>query len=354
MVEIYQTFKNKKILITGHTGFKGTWLTLWLYLLGAKIIGFSKKTEKRKTDFFKLGLDKLILKSYYGELINYKRINQICRKHKPEIIFHLAAQAIVSEGIRDPYYTFNNNLNSTLSILEVFRLNKYIKTGIFITSDKVYKNFNSNHAYTENDELFGEDPYSASKSIIEIMINSYIKTFKNDFNRRSICTIRAGNVIGGGDYSLDRIVPDIFKSLKNKKKLIIRSPNSTRPWQYVLDCLNGYLRLTHYAINKPGKYNGAWNFGPKDTKNYKVKDLVNKISKNFQSPKIQITKNSIKEKKYLKLNSNKSKILLKWKPKLSIDKLISYTVDDYKNLELSKSKFFNKRKSRILHFMLLK
>ena len=354
MVNFNNTFKNKKILITGHTGFKGTWLSMWLYLLGAKVIGFLKITQKNNTDFFQLGLDKKIYKSYYGDLTKFNKINNICDKHRPEIIINLAAQAIVSEGIKDPLYNFNNNLISTLNILEITRTRKYIKTGIFVTSDKVYKNINNKQYYKENDELFGEDPYSASKSASEIIIHSYLKTFNKNFENRSICTVRAGNVVGGGDYSINRIMPDIIRAFINNDKLIIRSPNSTRPWQYILDCLNGYLRLTQLTLKNPSKYNGSWNFGPNDKENHKVKDVVNIVSKNFKFSKIEFKKNVIKEKKYLNLNIQKSKKYLNWTPKYKFKKLVDLTIDDYLNKKVNKNDFYLHRKKRIIDFMKLK
>ena len=234
-------FRNKKIIVTGHTGFKGSWLTLCLNLLGAKVLGISKDYPTSPSHFKDLNIKKNIQNKIF-DITNLKKTKKIFKEFQPDYVFHLAAQAIVSKSFRDPISTFNTNTIGTLNVLESLREVKKCKA-VIITSDKSYKNLEIKRGYSENDIIGGNDPYSGSKGAAELIINSYIKSFFINKKRIKIAIARAGNVIGGGDWSTDRIIPDCVKSWYKNKKITIRSPKSTRPWQHVLDAIRGYLIL---------------------------------------------------------------------------------------------------------------
>ena len=313
-------YRNKKILVTGHTGFKGSWLCLWLSLMGAKIYGISDN----KSALFNLIVDKKV-KSSFIDIRNLnklkKRINQI----KPDIIFHLAAQALVGESYKDPIKTWTTNLIGTINLLEAIRNFKKKCTVIIITSDKAYKNIEQKKGYIETDILHGSDPYSASKSCADIAVQSYVNTVINNQNIK-FGIARAGNVIGGGDFSNDRIIPDFVKSIENRTYLKIRNKSSTRPWQHVLEPLGGYLifAIKMSAIKK-NKIE-ILNFGPKKINNYSVGDVINTLVKILPYNKIQTNvQKKFKESKLLKLNSNKATKFLKWKPTLNFKETISLT-----------------------------
>jgi CDP-glucose 4,6-dehydratase len=338
-----QTFKNKKVLITGHTGFKGSWLALWLNLLGAKVVGISNKIMTKPSHYGAINLKKEI-KEKFIDLSNLKKTSDFIEKTEPDFIFHLAAQALVKKSFLNPYETWISNLNGTLSVLEgLKRLNKKGKkicTAVLITSDKVYKNLGLDKGYKENDLIGDYDPYSASKASAELLIQSYVKSFFDKNNSKvRIATARAGNVIGGGDWSENRLIPDFVKSWSKNKKLFIRNPNSTRPWQHVLEVLRGYIILAE-KLRKNSKLHGeSFNFGPTSKNKYTVVKLLKYIK--FKLPKINwsIKKNpkKFKEAKLLRLNSNKAKKILKWKCILTFNQTIDITLDWYNNY------YFNKK-----------
>jgi CDP-glucose 4,6-dehydratase len=322
-------FKKKKIFITGHTGFKGSWLAYILYLSGAKIIGYSLKPKNKHDNFYLLGLDKKIKNCYY-DIRNEQNLKKKIKKFKPDIIFHLAAQSLVKESYKKPKFTFTTNIVGTLNILEIIKEVKSVKSTLIITSDKCYKNYEKKTGYSETDELGGEDPYSASKAAAENIFYSYHKSFFESKINVGLVSVRAGNVIGGGDWSKDRIIPDLIRSIILKNKFIIRSPKSTRPWQHVFDLLNGYLTLSQKIFGN-NKYNGSWNFGP-DENHLTVKDIVYKFIKILNLKKKILIKRSkkIKETRLLSLKTDKSKNYLKWKPKLSNDQALKLIADWYK------------------------
>lgn len=326
-------FKNKKILITGHNGFKGSWLTLWINSLGGKIVGVSKKDINLHSHFKSLKINNNI-KEYFVDITNFKKIYTIIKKEKPEIIFHLAAQAIVSKSFTDPLETYSTNSFGTLNILDSLRTLNNKCNAVFITSDKTYKNNEWVWGYRENDTLGGEDPYSSSKSIADILIDSYYKNYFKNTKNIKVAATRAGNVIGGGDWSKNRIVPDIINAIINNKSLNIRNPNSTRPWQFVLEPLGGYLK-TAYMLDKNKKLNGeAFNFGPKPSNNYSVKDLANKLIIKWplnNKCKLHFSKSNMKESSLLKLNCEKSEKFLNWKSVLEFDDVINFTSKWYFN-----------------------
>ena len=321
-------FKGKKIFITGHTGFKGSWLAYILYLSGAKIAGYSLKPKNRYDNFYLLKLDKKIL-SYFGDIRDKKKLSDKINEFKPDIIFHLAAQPLVKESYRDPKFTFSTNILGTVNILESIREVTSIKSAVIITSDKCYKNYEKKSGYSEEDELGGEDPYSASKAAAENIFYSYQKSFFKNKKKIGLVSVRAGNVIGGGDWSQDRIIPDLIKSIILKKKFIIRSPKSTRPWQHIFDLLNGYLILSA-KIYENNKFNGSWNFGP-NVNHVTVKEVITKLISILGINKrvfIKIDK-TIKETGLLSLKTHKSKSNLKWKTKLSLNQNLKIIAEWY-------------------------
>ena len=327
-------YKNLKVIVTGSTGFKGSWLCFWLSSINAKVIGISLKPEKGSIIFKKLGLEKKI-KQIYLDINNFDKLNKIIKKEKPDIIFHLAAQSIVSSSYLMPLKTINTNIIGSTNILETVRINK-IKNLVYITSDKCYLNDNRTLSYNEEDILGGEDPYSASKAGAELVFQTYFKSFFNNEKKLKHGSVRAGNVIGGGDFKKNRIVPDVVKSYYNKKNLIIRNPNSTRPWQHVLEPLSGYLILGNLLINKKlsQSIRPNWNFGPSTSNCRTVLEVVKKIISLWgEKKKINIIKsNKFKETNLLMLSSKKAKDELSWKSRLTFEETIQMTVDWYKLL----------------------
>ena len=327
-----QTYKNLKVVVTGSTGFKGAWLCFWLHLLNAKVVGIALKPERDSILFKRLLLSKKI-KQIYLDINNFTKLNSTIKKEKPDIIFHLAAQSVVSESYINPLQTITTNVIGSSNILESVRLNK-IKNLIYITSDKCYLNDGRKKSYSENDILGGEDLYSASKACAELTFEAYYKSFLNKNKKLAFATTRAGNVVGGGDMKKDRIVPDIIKSLKNKTPLIIRSPNSTRPWQHVLEPISGYLKLGDLLMNKklPDSIKPNWNFGPNKINCKKVIEVVKEVINCWgEEKKINIIKSNFKEAKLLMISSEKAKKELDWIPSLNFKETISMTVEWYKS-----------------------
>ena len=327
-----KNYKNLKVLVTGTTGFKGAWLANWLSILGAKVIGVSLKPEKGSILFNCFKLNKKI-KQYYTDIKNFKNLNEIIKKNKPDIIFHLAAQSIVSQGFEEPLQTIQTNVLGSANILESYRLNK-IPALVYITSDKCYLNLNKKKNYKETDVLGGFDNYSSSKASAEIIFSSYFHSYFSKKKFLSVSSARAGNVMGGGDMKKNRIIPDIIKSLKFNKKLFLRKPNATRPWQHVLEPISGYLLIGDKLLNKKLKSNliPSWNFGPK-LKNCKTVEVItNLVKKNWKKKNIKIkinSNNNYHESKFLSLNIQKARKELRWEPKLNLEETIKLTVDWY-------------------------
>tara|TARA_B100001057_G_scaffold67099_1_gene60788 strand:+ start:363 stop:1436 length:1074 start_codon:yes stop_codon:yes gene_type:complete len=323
-------FNKKKVLITGHTGFKGSWLALWMHYLGANVMGISKNIPTNPSHFNAIGL-KNIINSKKIDIKNDKLLNSSIKKFKPDFIFHLAAQAIVKKSYFNSLETWKSNLLGTINLLESLKLIKKEVIVVLITSDKVYKNLEVKRGYKEQDILGGIDPYGASKSATEIAIKSYINSFfSSKRNKILITTARAGNVIGGGDWSENRLLPDCIRSWSKGKKVIIRNPKSTRPWQHVLDVLNGYIKLAVKVKKNKGLHGEEFNFGPLN-KNYQVTEILNNIKKIWPSINWKIIKKkNFFENKLLNLNSNKAKNILEWKTRLNIYSNIKLTIEWYK------------------------
>lgn len=333
-MEQIKFWDNKNVLVTGHNGFKGSWLSATLLKLGANVTGLSLQQSTNPNMYSSIGLDKKI-SDIKLDIENYEQLKSSINKLNPEIIFHLAAQPLVGESYNFPRETFNTNAMGTLNVLECVRLNKNIKSCVIVTSDKCYQNQDSKIGYVEDDKLGGHDPYSASKAAAEVITQSYIKSFFSDpaNDDRGVASARAGNVIGGGDWSKDRIIPDIIRTAYESSKLVIRNPNGVRPWQHVLDSVIGYIKLSE-ALYKPGvNYNSAWNFGPND---FSVKPVIEIIQyledKKKLSIDYEITQGSLyKETNLLLLDSSKSINSLDWKPLWDIDQALDKTYDWYSN-----------------------
>ena len=326
-------FNNKVVLVTGHTGFKGSWLTAWLIKLGAKVVGFSRDIPTNPSNYQALFLEDRI-DSIFGDVCNIDQLKNLLEVYKPNYIFHLAAQPLVRKSYEDPYETYQSNVVGTLNILECLRFVDFDCNCVFITSDKCYDNVEQIYGYKENDKLGGKDPYSASKGCAELIIRSYVESF---FKRKKlnikIGIGRAGNVIGGGDWALDRIVPDAMRAWSNSLVLEIRHPNATRPWQHVLEPLSGYLALAE-SLSTTEEINGEpFNFGPSSDQNFTVSKLLNELKKYWENS----SWNDISESKFnyeaglLKLCCDKALHVLNWKPVLFFEENVKMTSEWYSN-----------------------
>ena len=344
-------FYKKRVLITGNTGFKGSWLSLWMMTLGAKVLGIANGYPTKPSNFKDLNLSKNIdFKKI--DVRNSKKIQKEILKFKPDFIFHLAAQAIVKKSYENPKQTWESNVIGTINILEgVKKLKKKKINIIIITSDKVYKNLEINRGYHEKDILGGEDPYSASKSAADLATQSYCKTILNNNPNIRIAIARAGNVIGGGDWSVGRIIPDCMRSWSKSKKVDIRNPKSTRPWQHVFDVLNGYIMLA-MNLSKNKNLNGqSFNFGPKIEKKRDVLNVVNEMKKIWVKGRYRIKKKDrFKETKLLHLNSRKAKIKLNWVCKFNLKEAIELTAIWYKNYYSNRKNIINFSVNQIKDF----
>ncbi len=343
---MFKYLRNKNVLVTGHTGFKGSWLSVWLTMLGANVAGLSNNSiPERKILFQNLKLKK----NFKIDLCDLQKVSKCINEFKPDFIFHLAAQSLVSKSYEVPLLTFQTNLIGTLNILLSIKNLKKNCITIFITSDKCYKNVEKKAGYKETDEFGGNDIYSASKASAEILINSFCKSFLYKKKNIKIGIGRAGNVIGGDDWSLDRVVPDCVRAWSNNKPAIIRSPNSTRPWQHVLEPLSGYLVLGE-KLCKSTKLNcEAFNFGPKYDNT--VIELVKKMSTNWNDKKYIIKKNqSFKEAHLLRLNCSKAKKLLDWESTLNFDDTAKFTIDYYKEILKNKKNSYILMQKQISEF----
>ncbi|MBU3130858.1 CDP-glucose 4,6-dehydratase [Clostridium gasigenes] len=325
----------KIVLITGHTGFKGSWLSIWLTLLGAKVIGFSLEESNPLSIFEKAKLSDKVIDTR-GDIRDLIKLKDVFNKYNPEIVFHLAAQALVRESYKNPSYTYEVNVNGTMNVLECIRGSKNPITVVLITTDKCYENKEIMWGYRENDALGGYDPYSSSKACCEILISSWRNSFFNPSqytnHKKSIASARAGNVIGGGDFAKDRIVPDSIRALEENKKIKIRNPKSTRPWQHVLEPLFGYMVLAKKMYENPLDYCEGWNFGPNINSVIDVKSLTEKLVYLYgMKDMIEIEKNNdLHEANLLFLDTTKSRLKLNWQGKLDIDKTLNLTIDWYK------------------------
>lgn len=329
-------YKDKKVLITGHTGFKGAWLTIWLKELGADVIGYSLDPVYQN-GIYNLSKISDSITDYRKDLRDFPQLLEVFNKEKPEIVFHLGAQALVFDGYSSPLETFQTNTMGTANVLEAIRLTDSVTTAVMVTTDKVYENKEWIWPYREDETIGGFDPYSASKGACELIISSYRNSFFNtnkyDDHGKAIASVRAGNVIGGGDWCENRIIPDCIKSIEKNEVIEVRSPNAVRPWQHVLEPIGGYLYLGAKMIKDPISFSQAWNFGPEHENIITVSELVTKLIESYGQGSWKDTSNSkqLHEANLLSLDINKAKTNLHWKPVLGINATIEYTTQWYKN-----------------------
>lgn len=325
-------FLNKKVLITGNTGFKGSWLTIWLNILGAKLYGLALDPPTKPSLFEEANL-KNIIETYNVDIREYSQVHNYVKRIKPDYIFHLAAQPLVKESYLEPLKTWQTNVIGTVNILESIRYLGRDCIGVIITSDKCYENKEWEWGYRETDDLGGDDPYSASKGSAELAIKSYYKSYfsiNKNFDIR-IASSRAGNVIGGGDWADNRIVPDCVKAWNENNSVKINSPYSTRPFQHVLEPLGGYISLARNLSMNKNLSGHAFNFGPPSNANYKVIDVVKELGKKWDNAswEINISEKKYKESRLLKLNCDKALSMLNWEPKLNFNQTMGITSDWY-------------------------
>lgn len=322
-------YKNKRILITGHTGFKGSWLALWLYELGAEVLGYSLEPPTNPNLFSTIKLDKKI-HHVIGDIRDEEKLTKIFQDFKPEIVFHMAAQPLVRLSYKEPKLTYETNIMGTVNVYEAIKKTDSVKVVITITSDKCYENKEWIYGYRENDPMGGYDPYSSSKGCVELITSAYRNSYFNN-SGVAIASVRAGNVIGGGDWAEDRLIPDCIRSLSKNEIILIRNPEAIRPWQHVLEPLSGYLWLGVLMLKDKNKFNSGWNFGPNDSDIITVEEMVKLSIKYWGSGEYKID-SSIHphEAKLLKLDTSKAFMKLKWKPVYDIYTAIEKTINWYK------------------------
>ena len=335
MIQFADIYKNKKVLVTGHTGFKGSWLCLWLKKMGAHVTGYALQPETVPNHFNLLNLG---ISSVIGDIRNFKKVKDVFEEVKPEIIFHLAAQPLVRRSYRDPRETYETNIMGTVNVYEAARQCDSVRAIVCVTSDKVYENREWLWGYRENDPVGGYDPYSSSKGCAEIITSSYRNSFFNQEqssrkNSLLLASARAGNVIGGGDWAEDRLVPDIMRATARNETVTIRNPVSTRPWQHVLEPLSGYLLIGQKLLEGQGSVAEAWNFGPLEEGAITVENVVGRIKKNWNRVSYVLSEStsSSHEANYLKIDCTKAHIKLKRFPVWYSKKAFAVTTEWYRD-----------------------
>ncbi|MFC1741071.1 CDP-glucose 4,6-dehydratase [Nanoarchaeota archaeon] len=331
-LERLDIYKGKRVLVTGHTGFKGAWMCIWLNKLGAEVVGVSSKDNDNDHVYIKTGLSKLLYADEVADVREYGRMKELFDMHRPEIVFHLAAQPLVRLSYDEPVDTLHTNIMGTLNVLECVKQTPSVKAGVMITTDKCYKNKERVEPYSEEDELGGHDPYSCSKACAELVIDCYRKSFfKHD--GKLVASVRAGNVIGGGDFSQDRLIPDCIRSLMAGKDIEIRNPSATRPWQFVIEPLYGYLIVGKGLLEGKTGFAEGWNFGPELSSVVPVSEVVDQVIENWGSGKSTSPGNVPTKKheaKLLSLCITKAKSRLNWEPKYDVKEAVERTVEWYK------------------------
>lgn len=329
-------YKGKTVLVTGHTGFKGSWLSIWLTMMGAKVVGYSLDPSSDKGNFMACHLHEHLYADVRGDVRDLDALDATIKEHRPEIIFHLAAQALVRTAYAQPKLTYETNLMGSLNVLEAVRANDCVKTVIMITSDKCYQNVEQIWGYKETDRMGGYDPYSSSKGCAELMISSYRDSYFNpqDYAKhgKAIASVRAGNVIGGGDWSDNRLIPDCIRCIEAGKDVEIRNPIATRPWEHVLEPLSGYLKVGQKLMEDPVKYATCFNFGPHISANKTVYEVVSHLVKYYGKGKIVDASdpNAVHENTLLSLDVTKAYTMLQWEAKWGLQEAVEKTVDWYK------------------------
>jgi CDP-glucose 4,6-dehydratase len=329
--ELRETFRGRRVLVTGSTGFKGSWLSCWLHLLGAEVYGYALEPEREEDLFGVTGLGKFI-RQEIGDIRDYAHFHACLRKVRPAVVFHLAAQPLVRRSYLEPKLTVDTNVGGSLNLLEAVRNTPEIRVLVYVTSDKCYRNQEWCWGYRENDELGGKDPYSASKAAAEIIFAAYSSSFFSERRDFGAASARAGNVMGGGDWSPDRIVPDCIRALKQDRPIRLRHPDATRPWQHVLEPLAGYLMLAQRLLDEPGRFRGSYNFGPDSVTLRTVRELAEAVIQEWGRGSIESVEPEpgFTEAGLLHLNSDKARFVLGWKPVWNFQESVGRTVAWYR------------------------
>lgn len=329
-------YKGKTVLVTGHTGFKGSWLSIWLTMMGAKVVGYSLDPYSDKGNFEACHLQDKLYADVRGDTRDFIHLSETIEKYQPEIIFHLAAQALVRTAYQHPKETYETNLMGSLNIMEAVRLHDCVKTVVMITSDKCYENVEQIWGYKETDRMGGYDPYSSSKGCTELMIASYRNSYFNpkDYAKhgKAIASVRAGNVIGGGDWSDNRLIPDCIRYIESGKDIEIRNPIATRPWEHVLEPLSGYLKVGQKLMENPVEYATSFNFGPHISANKTVFEVVKRLVDYYGKGNVVDASDphAVHENTLLNLDVTKAYVMLQWEAKWGLQEAIEKTVDWYK------------------------
>ena len=340
MESLSSFYRSKKILVTGHTGFKGAWLALWLERLGATVIGFALPPKTAPNLFELAGLEKTCHHTI-DDIRSLSALQVVLDTHRPDGVFHLAAQPLVRRSYAEPKYTFDVNAGGTVNVLEAIRNCSSVRFGVMVTTDKVYAALSSPRAHREGDPLGGEDLYSASKSAAEHAVAAYCKSFFEEgasagIRPVGIASVRAGNVIGGGDWAEDRIIPDAVRAATKESTLMFRHPSAIRPWQYILDPLAGYLALGVALVEKPAIYQGGWNFGPDERQEITVQELVTlfykQLGRGDRPTQLEISRRAVHETETLRLRCDKASAALGWHPTYDIAQAVDRTAAWYRRV----------------------
>lgn len=330
-------FRGKRVLVTGHTGFKGSWLSIWLHELGAEVVGVGLDPATERDNFVLSGIGSMIKADICADIRDGERMKEIFVEYRPELVFHLAAQPLVRLSYDIPVDTYQTNVMGTINVMEAIRATESVKVGVMITTDKCYENKEQIWGYRENESMGGYDPYSSSKGAAEIAIASWRRSFFNPEkygeHGKSIASVRAGNVIGGGDWALDRIIPDCIRALEAGKPIDIRSPRAIRPWQHVLEPLSGYMQLAKKMWESPTEYCEGWNFGPRAESISTVWEVASRVIDNYGSGSLRDLSdpNALHEAKLLMLDISKAKFRIGWEPRMNIDQTVALTTDWYRH-----------------------
>lgn len=341
MIDLFDNFYcGKRVLVTGHTGFKGSWLSIWLHELGAEVVGVSQDPFTNRDNYVLSGIGNKMMADLRSDICDGQRMKEIFQKYQPEIVFHLAAQPLVRYSYEQPVETYEANVMGTIHVMEAIRATSSVKVGVMITTDKCYDNKEQMRGYKEDDPFGGYDPYSSSKGACEIAIQSWRRSFFNpeDYDKKhhvSLASVRAGNVIGGGDWALDRIIPDCIKALEQDKVIDIRSPKAIRPWEHVLEPLSGYMLLAKKQWEHPTEFCEGWNFGPESESVSTVWEVATELIKNYGKGELKDSSdpNAVHEAKLLMLDITKAKTKLGWKPRMNMQQCMELVADWYKRYQ---------------------